>query len=78
MNQIIVQLGGILLTLVGVSFTVTQPLFQRIDALSTAVTELKVRDTAQVADIIRLDTRLSRLENDLYKLRQEPYAKSQN
>lgn len=70
-SQIMFQLAGVLLTLVGVSFTVTQPLFQRIDALNASVIELKVRDTTQQADTDRLEGRLTRIETDLYRLRQE-------
>ncbi len=70
-SQVMFQLAGVLLTLVGVSFTVTQPLFQRIDALNASVIELKVRDTTQQANTDRLETRLTRIENDLYRLRQE-------
>lgn len=70
-TQLLFQLGGMLLTIIALSFTVTRPTIDRIDELRQAVTELKATTAASDLNQSAMDTRLRRIETDLYQLRQD-------
>lgn len=70
-TQLLFSLGSVVLTLVGLSFTITRPTLERIDNLRADVIELKA--TSKASDVAQdaLERRLTRIETDLYRLRQE-------
>lgn len=70
-QQLLFQLGGTLLTIVGLSYTMTQPTLQRIDELRADMIELKTKAIATDQTQSTLERRLTRIETDLYRLRQE-------
>ncbi|ABI33188.1 PfWMP4_44 [Phormidium phage Pf-WMP4] len=70
-QQLLFSLGGVGLTIIGLSFTITRPTLERIDELRADVVELKATTKASDSNQEALERRLSRIETDLYRLRQE-------
>lgn len=71
MNQLFLQLGSVALTIIGLSFTMSQPLFAKLDTLTTNVTELRTQATANAEKYDAFDRRLTRIETDLYRLQRD-------
>ena len=71
MNQLLLQLGGVVLTIIGLSFTMSQPLFAKLDTLTTNVTELRTQASANAEKYGAFDRRLTRIETDLYRLQRD-------
>lgn len=76
-TSLVLQLGGTLLTIVGLTFTVTQPLFTRIDTLTLAVARIEERSNSNSLTSAETQRRLTRIENDLYTLQRNEYASRQ-
>lgn len=70
-QQLLFSLGGVALTIIGLSFTITRPTLERIDDLRADVVELKATTKASDSNQETLERRLTRIETDLYRLRQE-------
>lgn len=66
--QLILQLGGTLLTVIGLTFTMTQPLFTRIDALTLGMARLEENSKTAAVSSVNMERRLNRIETDLYTL----------
>ncbi|UTQ79823.1 hypothetical protein [Plectonema phage JingP1] len=70
-QQLLFSLGGVALTIIGLSFTITRPTLERIDELRGEVIELKATTRASDSTQDALERRLTRIETDLYRMRQE-------
>lgn len=71
MNQLFLQLGSVALTIIGLSFTMSQPLFAKLDTLTTNVTELRTQASANAEKYDDFNRRLTRIETDLYRLQRD-------
>ena len=67
-TTLMLQIGGTILTIVGLTFTITAPLFTRIDNLTLAIARMEESSKAAVVNQAALERRLSRIETDLYTL----------
>lgn len=75
MTTLIFQLGGTALTVIGLTFTMSQPLFNKLDALNLTMTRVEAQTTASDIQQAAMERRLSRIENDLYILDRAGAAK---
>lgn len=70
----LLQIGGTILTVIGLTFTITSPLFTRIDNLTQAITRMEENGKAVALNQTALERRLNRIENDLYTLQNRSSA----
>lgn len=62
MSNVVTQLLGVALTVVGLGFTIAQPVIGRLDLLSTSVARMEATNAAAAAIAATQDQRIRTLE----------------
>jgi predicted acyltransferase len=74
MTQLALQATGVVLTIVGLTYTMTRPIVERLDTLNSSFIELKTQKIADTAQQAAIERRVLRIENDLYRLQERSDA----